>query len=345
MRPSLRRVPPVALGLAALLAPPAAASAAYDGGITAAQLPDGRPGAVSRPFTIKIAQTTTTPAPKDVRLGIQGLVLNPGTTTGERIGSADFDTTLGSFTGAAITTGGAGGGAPGRWSLSVPGAGSFFATVTPGTDLDAAGAAVPATAATTVGVAIPTDLPFGAKVTSVTVRLNVDERGCATPTAGATNPTAPGSYRVRAFVGASDGQSRVSDASVAVAADAPAAPAPPSGCTTTPGTSTPGTTTPASPTTGTTPTATKRPVLRLKASSRSVRPGNRISIRARVTGGPATVRVTRNGRTVKRLTNVGTAGKAYSFRAARKDAGKRVRLVFRPTGGKAVALTIRVAKR
>jgi hypothetical protein len=70
-----------------------------------------------------------------------------------------------------------------------------------------------------------------------------------------------------------------------------------------------------------------------------------VRIRARVTGGPVEVRVQRGSRVLKRLRNVGTTGRAYTFRAARKDAGKRVRLVFRPTGGKAVALTLRVAKR
>lgn len=339
MRLSSRRVPPVLLGVAALLALPAGASAAYDGGITAAELPDGRPGAVSRPFTIRIAQSTTTPAPKDVRIAVQGLALDPGTTTGRRIGSVDFETSFGPFAGLAITTGGPGDGAPGRWALTVPGGGTFAATVRPGTDLDAAGAPVAGTGATTIGVSVPTDLPFGAKVTSVTVRLNVDEKGCATATPGATNPTTPGSYRVRAFVGASDGQSRVSDAAVAVAADAPAGPALPAGCAAAPTTGT------TSPTTGTSPTATKRPVVRLKASTRTVRPGRKVSIRARVTGGPVEVRVQRGSRTLKRLKNVGTSGKAFTFRAARGDAGKRVRLVFRPAGGRAVALTLRVARR
>jgi len=324
---------PVVLGALLTAAP---AVAAYDGGLTDVSLADARPGAVPRPFSVRVAQTGTTPAPQEVRLAVQGLVLDPGTTTGRRIGVVDVDTTLGAFTGLAVTTAGPGDGAPGRWTLAVPGVSPVPATVRPGTDLDAAGAPVAAAGSTLVGVKVPADLPLGARLTAVTLRLNVDERRCASPFAGATNPATPGTYRVRAFVAASDGASRVSDRTVTVAADAPAGAGAPNGCPAFP--AVPGGGSSATPAAG-------RPSLRVTAPTRRVKPGGRTTIRLRVTGGPADVRVLRGSRTLKRLRDVGTRSRSFVFRAARADAGRLVRLTFRPAGGTTRKLAIRVTRR
>jgi hypothetical protein len=321
---------------AAPLAAAAPASAAYDGGITAVSLADARPGAVARPFSVRIAQTGEAPAPRELRLAVQGLVLDPGTTPNHAIGALDLETSLGPFTGLAVTTAGPGDGAPGRWTLAVPGVPPVAATVRPSSDLDAAGVPVVAAGSTLVGVTIPTELPLGAKLTAVTLRLNVDERRCASPFPGATNPTTPGTYRVRAFVGAADGQSRVSDGTVTVAAGAPAGPALPAGCPT--GSGDGSSVAPA-------PTPLAAPVVRLKAASRTVRPGRSVRILARVTGGPADVRVLRGSRTLARLKAVGPSGRRFTFRATRGDAGKVVRLLARPAGGEAAAIRIRVARR
>ncbi|WP_026912809.1 hypothetical protein [Patulibacter minatonensis] len=335
MRSPSPRAASAALGLAAvLLAAPSVASA-YDGGITAVGLTDARPGAVPRPLTIRIAQPTADPAPKDVRIAVQGLLLDPGTSSGKRIGSVDFETTLGAFKGLAISTAGPGDGAPGRWALTAPGVGTFNATVRPGTDLDAAGAPAAAAGSTLVGVSVPTDLPLGARVTSVTLRLNVDDKGCATTTPGATNPTAPGAYRIRAFVSASDGTSRVSDGAANVVAGAPAPPALPAGCPTPTDTGAGGAVVPAK----------AKPSVRVSASKRRIAPGGRTTLRVQVVNGPATVRIVRGSRTLKTLKRVRTAVKRYVFEASRSDAGKLVRLTVRPTGGKAKTVRIRVGRR
>lgn len=331
MRSPSPRAASVALGLAVLLAAPAVASA-YDGGITAVGLTDARPGAVPRPLTIRIAQPTPDPAPKDVRIAVQGLTLDPGTSSGKRIGSVDFETTLGDFKGLSIATAGPGDGAPGRWALVAPGIGTFPATVRPGTDLDAAGNTVAAAGSTLVGVSVPTNLPLGAQLTSVTLRLNVDDKGCATTTPGATNPTAPGSYRVRAFVSASDGTSRVSDGAAVVAAGAPAPPALPSGC-------------PKPVDTAVGAPAAAKPSVRVTASKRRIAPGGRSTLSVRVAHGPADVKVVRGSKTLKTLKKVGTKTKRYAFKAARADAGKLVKLSIRPKGGKTKTLRIRVSRR
>lgn len=308
---------------------------AYDGGITAVDLADGRPGAVPRPFSVRIAQSAARPQPAEVRLAVQGLTLDPGASSGRRIGSVDFETSLGTFRGLAVATAGPGDGAPGRWTLIAPGIGPIPATVRPGTDLDAAGAPVPAAGATLVGIQVPTDLPLGATLSSVTLRMNVDDRGCATPTAGATNPTSPGSYRVRALVRATDGAARVSDAAAVVRADAPVGRALAAGCPAPP----------ALPSVPATPTTPALPVLRLSAAPRRVAPGGRIRIRVRAANGPVDVRVQRGRRTLRRLGAVGTAARTFAFRAARADAGRTVRLTFRPAAGRARTIALRVARR
>lgn len=333
MRPAARTAGSLLAGLALLLGAPAAASA-YDGGITALDLADARPGAVPRPFSVRIAQSSARPQPQDVRLAVQGLALDPGTTTGRRIGSVDFETSVGPFRGLAVATAGPGDGAPGRWTLVAPGIGPIAATVRPGTDLDAAGVPVAAAGSTLVGIRVPTDLPLGATLSAVTLHLNVDERGCATPTAGATNPAAPGAYRVRAYVGATDGTSRVSDAAATVRADAPVGRALAAGCPAPPAL-------PSVPATPTTPTL---PALRLSAPTRRVAPGGRVRIRVRAANGPVDVRVQRGGRTLRRLRAVGSRGTTVVFRATRADAGRLVRLTFRPRSGRTRTIALRVRR-
>lgn len=334
MRPARRTVGSLVAGLALLLGAPAAARA-YDGGIAALDLADARPGAVPRPFSIRIAQSTARPQPQEVRLAVQGLALDPGTSTGRRIGSVDFETSVGPFRGLAVATAGAGDGAPGRWTLVAPGIGPIAATVRPSTDLDGAGAPVAASGSTLVGIRVPTDLPLGATLSSVTLHLNVDDRGCATPSPGAINPAVPGTYRVRAFVGATDGTSRVSDAAAIVRQDAPVGRALAAGCPAPPPL-------PSAPATPTTPT---RPALRLSAPTRRVAPGRRLRIRVRAANGPVDVRVTRGARTLGRLRGVRSRGTTFVFRAARADAGRLVRLTFRPQSGRARTLAVRVGRR
>lgn len=335
MRHRTRTGSPVLLGLAVLLAVPGAAGA-YDAGVTAVDLADARPGAVPRPFSIRIAQTTATPQPKDVRIAVQGLTLDPGTSSGRRIGSVDFETSLGAFRGLAVATAGPGDGAPGRWSLIAPGIGPIPATVRPATDLDAAGTPVAAAGSTLIGVQVPTNLPLGATLSSVTLHLNVDERGCAATTPGATNPTVPGSYRVRSFVTATDGSTDLADAAAVVRADAPVGRALAAGCPAPPA---------GDPSAPTTPTTPALPALKLSAASRRAAPGQRVRIKVRATNGPVDVQVRRGTSTLKRLRRVGSAGKTYVFRAARADAGRLVRLTFRPATGKARTIGIRVARR
>lgn len=336
MRRPSRPASAVLLVVLPLIAAPAAS--AYDGGITEASLADARPGAVARPFTIRVAQTGTTPAPREVRLAVQGIALDPGTVPNRAIGSVDVDTTLGSFKGLAVTTAGPASGAPGGWTLAVPGVNPVAATVRPSTDLDEAGTPIVAAGSTEVGVSIPTDLPFGAHLTAVTLRLNVDERGCASAFPGATNPAAPGAYRVRAFVAASDGATHVSERTVAVTDGAPAGPAAPAGCPENP--AAPGT----APATPATP-APKRPAVRLSAPTRRIRPGGRATVRVRTTGGPVDVRVLRGSRSLQRLRAVGSSARRFVFRAAKADAGRLVRLSFRPAGGTARTVAIRVTRR
>lgn len=334
MRSPSRSARPLLAGAALLLVLPAAAGA-YDGGVATVDLGDARPGAVPRPLTIRIGQTTAAPQPKDVRIAVQGLTLDPGTSSGRRIGSVDFETSLGPFRGLAVSTAGPGDGAPGRWSLIAPGIGPIPATVRPGTDLDPAGAPVAAPNATLLGVAVPTDLPLGATLSSVTLHLNVDERGCATTTPGATNPAMPGSYRVRSFVTATDGSTNLRDAAAIVRADAPVGRPLAAGCPAAPA---------GGPSAPVTPTTPARPALRLSASSRRARPGGRVRIAVRAANGPVDVRVRRGTRTLKRLRRVGTARRTFVFRAARADAGRLVRLTFRPASGRTRTIVIRVTR-
>ncbi|MEV4421636.1 hypothetical protein AB0L40_16885 [Patulibacter sp. NPDC049589] len=329
--PSPRAASLLAASSVLLLVP--ATAGATSGGVDSVVLGDARPGAVPRPLTIRVAQPASDAAPKEVRIAVQGLTLDPGTTSGRRIGTLDLDTTLGAFSGLAVSTAGPGDGAPGRWSLATPGFGSFSAAVRPGTDLDAAGAPVATAGSTLIAVAVPTDLPLGAKLTSVTLRLNVDEQGCATSTPAATNPAAAGSYRVRAYVGAADGTSRVSDAAAVVAADAKPQ-ALPSGCPAVADTAG-----------GTGGGSAKKPKVSLAAAKRRLAPGGRTTVRVRVANGPADVTVRRGSRTVKTLQRVGTSARSFVFRAARADAGRLVTLTVRPKGGTAAKLRIRVARR
>lgn len=329
------------LGLALLLVVPATAGAAYDGGVRSVQLGDARPGAVARPLTIRIAQDAMiSQGPKEVRLAVQGFKLDPGTTSGRRIGTVDFETSLGPFAGLAINTGGPGDGAPGRWSLNAPAIGTVSAAIRPGTDLNDAGTPVEATGATLIGVQLPTNLPFGARLSSVTIKLNVDNNGCSTATPGAINPAA-GSYRVRSFVVATDSATKLSDVTTTIRADAPVGGVP-AGCPTPPPTGDP---VPAAPAAPTTPTVVPRPSVRLSAPVRRVAPGRVVRVRLRVANGPVEVRVRRGTKTLKRLQRVGPSGRTFAFRAPRADAGRLVKLTFSPKGGRSRSVSVRVLRR
>jgi hypothetical protein len=326
------------LGLSLLLAVPATAGAAYDGGVRTVQLTDARPGAVARPLTIRIAQDPmSSQSPKQLRLAIQGFQLDPGTSTGQRIGTVDFESSLGPFTGFAISTAGPGDGAPGRWSLTAPAVGSVFAAVLPGNDLDAEGTRVSAAGSTVLDVPLPTNLPFGARLSSVTVKLNVDNNGCATATPGAINPAA-GSYRVRSYILATDASTKVTDVTTQVRADADVGGVP-SGCPTPPPTGTP-----APAPTPAAPVPAVRPSLSLSAPVRRVAPGKVVRIKVRAKNGPVDVRVRRGTKTLKRLRNVGPTQRTFAFRAPRKDAGRKVKVTFSPTGGTSRSLSIRVLR-
>jgi hypothetical protein len=338
MRTPPRTHRPLLLGLAALLVVPASASAAYDGGVRSVTLGDARPGAVSRPLTIRVAQDpTSSQSPKEVRLAVQGFALDPGTTSGRRIGTVDFETSLGPFSGFAVSTAGPGDGAPGRWSLTAPAIGTIAAGVRPGTDLDDQGTPVAAAGATLLDVPLPTDLPFGARLSSVTVKLNVDDNGCATATPGAINPAA-GTYRLRSFVAATDGSSKVSDVTARIRADADVGGVP-KGCPVPPPTGE----TPAGPAAPGSPAVT-RPGVRLSAPVRRVAPGKVLRVRVRVVHGPVEVRVRRGTRTLQRLRRVGPSGRTFAFRAPRADAGRVVKLTFSPKGGRSRSLNVRVTR-
>lgn len=338
------RTPPrspgsVLLGLAILLALPATAAAAYDGGVKSVQLNDARPGAVPRPLTIRIAQDAMiSQSPKEVRLAVQGFALDPGTSTGKRIGTVDFETSLGAFTNYAVTTNGPGDGAPGRWTLTAPAIGPVSAAIRPGTDLDDQGTPVAAGGSTLLDVPLPTDLPFGARLSSVTVRLNVDNNGCATATPGAVNPAA-GSYRVRSFVIASDASTKLTDVTTQVRADAPVGGVP-KGCPTPPSTGGDLPSTPGSPSTP----ATARPSVKVTSPPRRVAPGEILRFRLKVANGPVEVRVRRGTTTLKRLKKVGPSGRTFAFRAPRADAGRVVKLTFSPKGGKSRSYNVRVTR-
>lgn len=335
------RTPPRApgsalLGLALLLAVPATAGAAYDGSLRTVDLTDARPGAVSRPLTIRIAQDAMiSTGPKEVRLAVQGFGLDPGTSTGRRIGTVDFETSLGPFRGFAVTTNGPGDGAPGRWSLSAPAIGTVSAAIRPGTDLDGQGTRVPATNATLIDVPLPTALPFGARLHAVTVRLNVDENGCRTATPAATNPAA-GFYRWRAFVTATDSATKLSDITSEVRAGATVGGTPPQ-CP-----KTPAAVPPSAP--GTDAPAAGRPSVKVSRTASRVAPGRIVRFRLRVANGPVEVRVRRGTKTLKRLKRVGPSGRTFAFRAPRADAGRVVKLTFSPKGGKSRSLNVRVTR-
>lgn len=339
------RTPPRApgsslLGLALLLALPATAGAAYDGGVRSVDLNDARPGAVARPLTIRIDQDPmVSVAPREVRLAVQGFALDPGTTAGRRIGTVDFETSLGAFRNFAVTTSGPGGDAPGRWSLDAPAIGTVSAAVRPGTGLDDQGSRVAAADTTLLDVPLPTDLPFGARLSSVTVRLNVDENLCATATPGAINPKAAGSYRLRSFVIASDFGSRLTDLTARVRDDAPVGGVP-KRCPVPP--ATPGEPTPPAP--GAPAAVPARPSVRLTAPVRRVVAGKVVRVRLRVAGGPVDVRVRRGTKTLKRLRKVGPSGRTFAFRAPRADAGRVVKLTFSPAGGRSRSLNVRVLR-
>lgn len=336
------RTPPRApgsalLGLALLLAAPATAGAAYDGSLRTVDLTDARPGAVSRPLTIRIAQDPMiSVGPKEVRLAVQGFDVDSGTTTGRRIGTVDFETSLGPFRGFAVTTNGPGDGAPGRWSLSAPAIGTVSAAIRPGTDLDDAGTRVGAPNATLIDVPLPTALPFGARLHAVTVRLNVDQNGCRTAFPAATNPV-PGFYRWRAFVVATDASTKLSDITSEVRAGAPAGGTPPqcpkepvAGVPTTPG---------ADP-----PSPAARPSVKVTRAATRVAPGRIVRFRVKVANGPVEVRVRRGTKTLKRLQRVGPSGRTFAFRAPRADAGRVVKLTFSPKGGTSKSLNVRVTR-
>lgn len=340
------RTPPCApgsslLGLALLLVLPASAGAAYDGGVKRVELNDARPGAVARPLTIRIAQDPMiSVAPKEVRLAVQGFALDPGTSSGRRIGTVDFETSLGAFRNFAVTTNGPGDDAPGRWSLNAPAIGTVSAAVRPGTGLDGQGSRIPEGGTTLLDVPLPTDLPFGARLSSVTVRLNVDENLCATATPGAINPKAAGSYRVRSFVIASDFGSRLTDVTARVRDDAPVGGVP-KGCPVPP--PTPGEPTPPAPGAAPAPVPA-RPAVRLTAPVRRVAAGRIVRVRLRVANGPVDVRVRRGTTTLKRLRKVGPSGRTFAYRAPRADAGRVVKLTFSPAGGKSRSLNFRVLR-
>lgn len=326
------------LGIALLLLLPAGAEATYDGGVRSVELGDARPGAVPRPLTIRVAQDPMgSQGPREIRLAVQGFALDPGATTGRRIGTVDFESSLGPFAGLAVTTGGPGDGAPGRWTLNAPAIGSISAAVRPGTDLDDQGSPVAAAGATLLGVQIPATLPFGARISSVTVKLNVDENGCSTATPGAINPAA-GSYRVRSFVTATDASTRLTDVTTRIRADADVGGVP-KGC-------------PVPPPTGEAPApapapaapAAVRPSVRLSAPVRRVAPGKVLRVRVRVANGPVEVRVRRGTTTLKRLRRVGPSGRTFAFRAPRRDAGRVVKLTFSPKGGRSRSLNVRVTR-
>jgi hypothetical protein len=180
---------------------------------------------IGRPFVIQIGHHGTTQSEmQEVRLEIEGFVLNSGRTSGEQIGSVDYYTDEVLFPGSPLTT--AGGGTY-RLAVDVPtGHTAFTAAVAEETGLDDNGTPVPRPGSTMLSFTIP-HLPLGAKLQQMALRFNVSgsrdgrESRTPTPVVGATNPPTPGVYSVHAWVRTTDGAAEFSDFPVEIYAGSP----------------------------------------------------------------------------------------------------------------------------
>lgn len=210
-----------ALALTAAAAP----AAAHGAGVRWVIVADPRPSLVSRPFDIGVGDDQgTIPVMQEVRLEIQGFALNPGLTTGERIGSVDLYTHEVLYHGSLITT--AGNGTYRIDAVGPTGRVSFTVTVAPGQGIDDAGTPVPRPGSTLLSFPVPA-MPLDGRLQQLRLRFNVEETangdvGRPTAAIGATNPSAPGDYEIRSWVRTADGDSEVWSRPVEIYAGRPA---------------------------------------------------------------------------------------------------------------------------
>jgi hypothetical protein len=211
--------------IALTLATAAAPAAARGAGVRSVVVSDPRPSLVSRPFDVAIGDDQgTIPVMQEVRLEIQGFAMNPGLTTGQRIGSVELYTDEVVYPGSRITT--AGDGTYRVDAVGPTGRTSFAVTVTPGQGIDDAGTPLPRPGSTLLSFTVPA-LPLDGRLQQLKFLFNVQETargdvGAPTTAVGAANPSAPGDYEIRSWVQTSDGDSEVRSWPVRIFAGSPA---------------------------------------------------------------------------------------------------------------------------
>jgi hypothetical protein len=194
---------------ALVLAAAAVPGAAYGSGVRGLVVDDPRPRVVS-PLEINIGDSQGgTSVMQEVRLEVQGFTLNPGLTTGQRIGSVDLYTDEVEYPGSTLTT--AGNGTYRMDAVSPTGRASFTVTVTAGEGIDDDGTPVRRPGSTLLSFPVPA-LPLDGRLQQLGFRFNVTETatgavGKPTAAVGATNPSMSGNYEIRSWVQTTDGDS------------------------------------------------------------------------------------------------------------------------------------------
>lgn len=336
----------VALAAVASLVAAAPAMGAYSDGVGTFSVADANPSAVAVPLTIKTQRTDPSDTQDSAVLyfEVPGFVLNPGTSSGEAIGFADLDSSIGLITTQVNTAGPKsdprGTAHAGSWSANVPVAGPIPVYVDQNTGLGANKQPAAEPGNTLLTIFVPTSAQLaGAKLKALTVRLNTDANGCKSTGVGATNPATPGAYSLRTvFVpygsaGAPDPSQAVDRTSAPVNIAVGPKPVVPAKCS------------------GSTQSVPKAKV-KLTAKPTKVKVGQIATLTLKNTGGAAKYKITKKaGSSKPKVVRIITVGAkktvTYKYKAPKADAGKTVKFTAAPVkngAGTTSAAVVKVAK-
>lgn len=334
----------VALAAVASLVAAAPAMGAYSDGVGTFSVADANPSAVAVPLTIKTQRTDPNDTQDSAVLyfEVPGFALNPGTSSGEALGFADLDSSIGLIT-TGINTAGPktdprGTAHAGSWSANVPVAGPIPVYVDQNTGLSDAKQPAPEPGNTLLTIFVPTSAQLaGAKLKALTVRLNTDANGCKSTGVGATNPATAGAYALRTVfipygaAGAPDPAQLVDRTSAPI--NIAVGPKPPiaAGC-------------PGAPVVKAKVTLTRKPT--------SIKVGKIATLTLKNTGGAAKYTITKKAgsakaKAVRTITVGAKKSVTYKYKAPKADAGKTVKFTATPVKkgtGNVAATTVKVAK-
>ena len=284
----------------------------FDAGVRAPVLADRSPDAVSVPFEIPIRQSTAVPQPLEFEIAVEGFGLDPAPVPGLRIGSLDMVTDAGDFDDKAIYSNGPATDGVRTWTLDWQLSNHpITATVEDRTGLAADGRKIARSDSTLISFTVPGNY-HGFRLMGLILRFNQEDHGKPTAGVGAVNPAEPGNYLIRSRVlpAAPESQANVTSVWTRI---------------------------------GSSPS---RPKTRIAVGVNRFRvhPGGLIRFSLRTVNDTTdSLTIRQDGRLLRKL-KVGPDSRRFNWRLGNRFAGRKVTFRFKPRGGPAKRVAIRVKK-